>query len=60
MSNIHFTDGMSFNLQGPLRIIKRSDGFYVVGKGMLCPVENREDGECLIEDLRNKRAKSSS
>ena len=33
------------------RIEQRSDGFYVVGQGMLCPVDSREEGLLFIADL---------
>ena len=56
---MHFTDGLSFDLKGPLRVERRRDGYYVLGEGILCPVDSYEDGKELIEDLRNKRAKKS-
>lgn len=49
---IRFTDGMEFDTSGELRVIHRSDGWYVVGRGMLVAVDNPEDGERLIEELR--------
>ena len=49
---LRFTDGMEFDTSGELRVIHRSDGYYVVGEGMLVAVDNREDGERLIEELR--------
>ena len=48
MSKLRFSDGMEFDLFGPLRIEKRSDCYYVVGEGALCPVKDREEGERLI------------
>ena len=57
---MHFTDGMKFDLKGPLRVIKRKDGYYVCGEGILCPVDGREDGEALIENLKSNRAKKLS
>ena len=57
---MHFTDGMKFDLKGPLRVIKRKDGYYVCGEGILCPVDDREDGEALIENLKSNRAKKLS
>ena len=61
MSTIHFNDGMSFDTSGPLRIVRKSDGLYVVGKGMLIPIDNREEGQEIINqekaqaDLNLKR-----
>ena len=47
-----FTDGMTFDTGGEMRIESRSDGLYVVGGGMLCPVNSREDGEKLIAKMK--------
>ena len=63
MSTLRFTDGMSFNTSGPLRLTMRSDGMYVVGNGMLVPVRDAQEGRQLIENitktegLRNEAAK---
>jgi hypothetical protein len=46
-----FSDGMSFDLSGPLRVVHRKDGYYVVGQQTLCPVDSRADGEELIAEL---------
>jgi hypothetical protein len=43
-----FSDGMEFDLSGPMRIEERSDGLYVVGKNMLIPVNSIEDGLSII------------
>jgi hypothetical protein len=46
-----FDRSLRFNTDGPYRIIRKSDGLYVVGQGTLCAVETREEGEKLIERL---------
>ena len=51
MPTLNFTDGMSINTSGPYRIITKSDGLYVVGKGFLCAVDTREEGVALIEEM---------
>ena len=43
-----FSDGMEFDLSGPMRIEERSDGLYVVGNNMLIPVKTVEDGLSII------------
>ncbi len=48
---IKFSDGVEFDLQGPYRIETRFDGLYVVGHGMLCPVENREEAEAMLREF---------
>ena len=45
-----FNDGMTFNTDGQLRIVEKSDGLYVVGKGMLIPVNDEEEANKIIED----------
>jgi len=59
MARLHFTDGLSFDVQGPLRIERRSDGYYVLGQGLMVPVDDPDDGAELIEELRHKRGKKS-
>ena len=63
MSSLRFTDGMSFDMSGPLRLTLRSDGMYVVGQGLLVPVRDAQEGRQLIENIektegtRNETAK---
>lgn len=49
---ITFKDGVSFDTDGEYRIEKKQDGYYVVGKGMLCPVKDEEEGLKMINDLK--------
>ena len=44
MSKLTFTDGVSFDTDGPYRVTRRKDGWYFVGGGMLCPVDSYEEG----------------
>lgn len=48
---LKFNDGMTINIEGKLRIIEKSDGLYVVGNGMLIPVNNYEEGKKIIKEL---------
>ena len=50
-----FSDGMEFNLEGDLRIERRSDGLYVVGRGMLIPVRTYDEALELIDALQSGR-----
>ena len=54
-TKLSFDDGMVFDVDGKLRVVHRSDGWYVVGKGMLVAVDDPEDGARLIEKLRGQR-----
>ena len=46
-----FSDAMSFNTSGDLRTELRSDGWYVIGQGMLIAVESKKEGLELIKKL---------
>jgi len=50
MSKLKFSDGMEFDLSGPLRVELRADGYYVVGQGMLMAVNTQEEGENYIKN----------
>ena len=51
---LRFTDGMEFNVAGPLRVEHRHDGWYVVGNGMLIPVGSAEEGKGVIRRMSKK------
>ena len=51
---IEFTDGMKFDTSGDLRVVRMSFDYYVVGNGMLCPVDGRQEGEALIAKLTKR------
>ena len=50
--SLTFSDGMTFNTSGPYRVVRRSDGWYVVGHGLLMPVQDRDDGYHVIAELQ--------
>ena len=50
MSQLKFSDGMEFDLSGPLRVELRSDGYYVVGQNMMMAVNTFEQGQKIIAD----------
>jgi len=52
---LHFSDGVSINTSGPLRILLLDDGFYVVGEGRLIPVDNEEEANKIIKDMKANR-----
>ena len=51
MSKLTFTDGVSFDTDGPYRVTRRKDGWYFVGGGMLCPVNSYEEGHEMKQRL---------
>ncbi len=46
-----FSDGMEFDTSGQYRLTHRSDGWYVVGNGLLLPVNTPEDGQKVIVEM---------
>ena len=55
---LRFSDGEDFDTGGELRIEARRDGLYVLGGGMMIPVDSRQEGEELIRDLTAKKSKA--
>tara|TARA_Y100000992_G_C21213675_1_gene466743 strand:+ start:81 stop:269 length:189 start_codon:yes stop_codon:yes gene_type:complete len=51
---MRFSDGMTFDTSGPLRLTRRKDGWYVIGEGFLCAVDSPEEGERFIEVLKKR------
>jgi len=51
---LRFSDGEEFDTSGEARIIRRSDGMYVCGKGCLVPVRNEDEALLVIERLDSK------
>jgi len=60
MSQLKFSDGMEFDLSGPLRVELRSDGYYVLGQGMMMAVDTFDEGQEYILRNKNLRAKIKS
>ena len=50
---MRFSDGMKFDTSGPLRLTRRSDGWYVIGEGMLMPVDSQEEGREIIKEMQS-------
>jgi len=48
MSQLKFSDGMTFDLSGDLRVELRTDGLYVVGQGMMMAVDTLLEGQNFI------------
>jgi hypothetical protein len=55
MSQLKFSDGETFNLSGSLRVELRSDGYYVVGQGMMMAVDTLEQGQKVIVDKNSDK-----
>jgi hypothetical protein len=51
MSKMTFTDGVTFDTDGPYRVEHRHDGYYFVGGGMLCPVDSYGEGYAMKRRL---------
>lgn len=48
---LHFNDGISIDTSGEPRLLELTDGFYVVGQGMLIPVADAKEGDKVIQEL---------
>lgn len=46
---ISFSDGVKFDTSGSLRVVRGNDGHYVIGEGMLIPVDDEYEGQRMIE-----------
>ena len=51
MSTLKFSDGMEIDTGGNYRVVRKSDGLYVVGHGTCVPVSDRREGEELVKQL---------
>ena len=51
---LRFNDGIDIDTEGPLRLMKLPDGYYVVGKGMCIPVNDVHEGISLIKELQKR------
>ena len=58
MSTLHFSDGMKINTDGNLRILRESDGLYVVGNGMCIPVESIDEAYETIDACKRHEEES--
>jgi len=50
--NLRFSDGMEFDTSGPIHAEERSDGWYVVGEGLLIPVDSEEEANEIIRSRK--------
>lgn len=49
---LRFNDGVNIDTKGPPRVLRLSDGYYVVGDGMCCPCDNIKEAEEVLADMR--------
>jgi len=52
---MQFSDGMQFNTAGPIHMEEREDGLYVVGGGMLIPVDTEDEAKMIIDSYTSKQ-----
>jgi hypothetical protein len=50
---LKFSDGMEFDTSGEPRKELRSDGWYVLGGGMLIPVRDEEEAEKVLKKMHS-------
>ena len=49
--NITFTDGVKFNTDCKPQIVRKSDGLYVIGNGILIPVNSIKEAKEVLRAL---------
>lgn len=54
MSTLRFTDGLVVDTKGPLRIQRLKDGYYVIGRGMMIPINSRNEGYDIINSMKEE------
>jgi hypothetical protein len=54
--SLRFSDGMSFDTSGPPRMVRKSDGLYVVGNGMMIPVNSEAEATATIKDMTKEKS----
>lgn len=54
---IRFSDGVTFDTSGDYRVIGKRDGYYLVGRGMLLPVNTPEEGYEKIRKYKEQEEK---
>ena len=50
-----FNDGVSIPANGPLRVIQLSDGLYVIGEGMIIPVNDLAEANVVITEMKKEK-----
>ena len=53
MSILKFTDGEVFDTSGELRKEERYDGWYILGLGMLIPMDSEEECDKYLNKRKN-------
>jgi hypothetical protein len=53
---LRFSDGITIDTTGALRILTLNDGPYVVGEGMLIPVSTKDEGLRIIREKLLKKS----
>ena len=55
MSILRFNDGMTLDTSGKLRVVRKRDGYYVLGEGMSLPVDSRQEGLEIINEMKESK-----
>ena len=49
---LRFSDGVNIDTSGELRTLRLSDGLYVIGLRMLIPVQDHEEAQKIIREMK--------
>ena len=50
-----FSDGVEIETSGEYEIKELKDGWYIIGKGLLIPVDTEEEGKRILRDIVLKK-----
>lgn len=45
---LKFSDGVNVDTSGPLRVLRLSDGLYVVGEGCMIPCDSPDECDTIL------------
>lgn len=51
---LKFSDGIKVDTSGPLRSLRLSDGWYVIGEGMMTPMAGPEECKTFIDNYSKR------
>jgi isopenicillin N synthase-like dioxygenase len=57
---LEFDDGVTFETSGKMRVVKKFDGYYAVGRGMLMPAADFQEAIDLCKEFEAEHKEEES
>ena len=57
---LRFSDGMSLDTSGALRIVHKRDGLYVLGNGWSIPCKDEKEALATLKSMTDKKEENST